>query len=80
MAGLLGFEPRLAESKSDVLPLHYRPTKTLGEPEPLAFPCLSRLRCSTGSTLASREGFEPSLAVLETVVLPLTPPRYKLAP
>ena len=26
MAGLLGFEPRLTESKSGVLPLHYRPT------------------------------------------------------
>ena len=28
--------------------------------------------------MASREGFEPSLADLESVVLPLTLPRYNL--
>ena len=27
MAGVLGFEPRITESKSVVLPLHYTPTK-----------------------------------------------------
>lgn len=26
MAGLLGFEPRLRDSKSPVLPLHYKPS------------------------------------------------------
>ena len=29
MAGVPGLEPRLAESKSDVLPLHYTPTVLL---------------------------------------------------
>ena len=27
VAGLLGIEPRITESKSGVIPFHYRPTK-----------------------------------------------------
>ena len=43
--------------QATVIPFNY-PSKSLGEPKPLAFPYLSRLRCSVGSNLVGAVRFE----------------------
>ena len=47
----------IAGYQPTVIPFNY-PSETLGEPKPLAFPYLSRLRCSVGSNLAEAVSFE----------------------
>ncbi len=72
-AGLLGFEPRLTESKSGVLPLHYRPIELVGVEN---FEISTYwLKASYSSSelhpqiLVPPLGIEPSSTILQTVAM-----------
>ena len=79
LAGLLGLEPRMTESKSAVLPLHHNPTVLLGRSTKIRtldslVPNQMRYQAALYSELVAGSGIAPETRAYETLEILLLQP------